>query len=218
MMNFIPVFPLAIVVYPGENLNLHIFEPRYRQLIRECADSGKPFGIPVVIENRLKDFGTLVEVTEVTKVYEDGRMDIRCRGISVFRIMELIGQVPDKLYSGAIVDYPVNDQTPRPKQIEKILEGLRQLHGLMNISKPLPDKGKDLLSYDVAHQLGLTSEAEYEVLSHFDERQRLELLKRHLQRALPIVSGMEALRERVKLNGHFRDLSGLGFDIEATKE
>lgn len=218
MMNFIPVFPLAIVVYPGENLNLHIFEPRYRQLIRECADNGKPFGIPVVIDNRLKDHGTLVEVTEVTKIYEDGRMDIRCRGISVFRVMELIGQVPDKLYSGAIVEYPVNDQTPRPGMIAKILEGLRQLHALMKISKQLPDKGSDMLSYDVAHQLGLTAEAEYELLAHFDERQRLELLRRHLQRALPIVSGMEALRERVKLNGHFRDLSGLGFEIEGTKE
>jgi Lon protease-like protein len=55
-----------MVVYPGEAMNLHIFEPRYRQLIRECADTGKPFGIPVVIDNRMKDHGTLVEVTDVT--------------------------------------------------------------------------------------------------------------------------------------------------------
>jgi Lon protease-like protein len=218
MMNFIPIFPLSIVVFPGENLNLHIFEPRYRQLIRECFDSGKPFGIPVVMDNRLRELGTLVEVTEISKTYEDGKMDIRCRGVSVFRMMEFIAEVPDKLYSGAIVDYPPNDLTARHRLIRKVRDGLLQLHAMLGISKPLPDKGDDLLSYDLAHHLGLPQEAEYELLAHFDERQRLELLRRHLQRALPIVSGMEALKERVKLNGHFRDLSGMDFNIDWKKD
>jgi Lon protease-like protein len=218
MMNFIPIFPLSIVVFPGENLNLHIFEPRYRELIRECSDSGKPFGIPVVMDNRLRELGTLVEVTEISRTYEDGKMDIRCRGISVFRMMEFIAEVPDKLYSGAIVDYPPNDLTARPRLIRKVRDGLLQLHTMLSISKPLPDKGDDLLSYDLAHHLGLPQAAEYELLAHFDERQRLELLRRHLQRALPIVSGMEALKERVKLNGHFRDLSGMDFNINWKKD
>jgi len=56
MTNFIPIFPLGIVVYPGESLNLHIFEPRYRELILECIENSKPFGIPVVIENKLMEF------------------------------------------------------------------------------------------------------------------------------------------------------------------
>ena len=218
MMNFIPVFPLSMVVYPGEAMNLHIFEPRYRQLIRECSETGKPFGIPVVMDNRLRELGTLVEVTEISKTYDDGKMDIRCRGISVFRLMEFIAEVPDKLYSGAIVDYPANDLTARPRLIQKVKDGLLQLHTMLKISKPLPDKGGDLLSYDLAHHMGLPQTAEYELLAHFDERQRLELLRRHLQKALPIVIGMEALKERVKLNGHFRDLSGLGFNIEGTKD
>lgn len=217
-MNFIPVFPLSLVVYPGESLNLHIFEPRYRQLIRECSETGKPFGIPVVMDKGLRDLGTLVEVLEISKTYEDGKMDIRCRGISVFRMLEFIAEVPDKLYSGAIVEYPANDLTARPRLIQKVKEGLLQLHALLKISKPLPEKGDDLLSYDLAHHMGLPQVAEYELLAHFDERQRLELLRRHLHKALPIVSGMEALKERIKLNGHFRDLSGLGFDIELKKD
>lgn len=214
MMNFIPLFPLSIVVYPGELLNLHIFEPRYRQLTRECFDTGKPFGMPVVTENRLRDLGTLVEVLEIHRSYEDGKMDIRCRGISVFNIMEYIPLVPDKLYSGAIVNYPDNDLQAQPRLILKIREDVTKLFGMLNISKPLPEKGDDLLSYDLAHHLGLSQDEEYELLEHFDERQRLELLRRHLQRALPILAGMETLKERVKLNGHFRDLPSLGFDIE----
>ena len=74
--NFIPIFPLGIVVYPGENLNLHIFEPRYKQLIKECSDQKKPFGIPTVIESKVQDFGSLVEIVEITKVHDNGEMDI----------------------------------------------------------------------------------------------------------------------------------------------
>ena len=59
MTNFIPIFPLAIVVYPGEDLNLHIFEPKYKQLINECFEQKKPFGIPVVIDNKMNELGTL---------------------------------------------------------------------------------------------------------------------------------------------------------------
>src|SRR5262249_9527068 len=106
MTNFIPVFPLGIVVYPCEKLNLHIFEPRYKQLVNECYAEGKPFGIPAVIAKQLNEMGTLVRITEVVKVYDNGEMDIRTEGLRVFRVLEVIRSVPDKLFSGAIVNYP----------------------------------------------------------------------------------------------------------------
>src|SRR5882672_3705135 len=105
MTNFIPIFPLGIVVYPGENLNLHIFEPRYKQLIKECHELKKPFGIPTVIEEHMKDFGSLVMITEISTVYDNEELDIKTTGEKVFRILEIIKSVPDKLYSGAIVNY-----------------------------------------------------------------------------------------------------------------
>src|SRR6478672_9177821 len=99
MTNFIPIFPLAIVVYPGEELNLHIFEPRYKQLIRECFEAKKPFGIPSVINNEVAERGTVVEVTEISKTYDDGKMDIKTRGLTIFKILEIVKEIPDKLYS-----------------------------------------------------------------------------------------------------------------------
>src|ERR1700744_5183381 len=90
MTNFIPVFPLGIVVYPGEIVNLHIFEPRYKQLVNECHAEGKPFGIPTVIDNKLNEMGTLVKITELVKVYDNGEMDVRALGLNVFRVLELI--------------------------------------------------------------------------------------------------------------------------------
>src|SRR4051812_43582452 len=117
MTNFIPVFPLGIVVYPGENVNLHIFEPRYKQLINECHAEGKPFGIPTVIDNKLNDIGTLVKITELVKMYDNGEMDIRTQGVRVFRILEMIKSVPDKLFGGAIVNYPDNDEGPGKREL-----------------------------------------------------------------------------------------------------
>lgn len=71
MTNFIPIFPLGIVVYPGEQLNLHIFEPRYKQLINESYESKKPFGIPAVVNEKINEMGTLVQVKEISQVYDD---------------------------------------------------------------------------------------------------------------------------------------------------
>ena len=61
-MNFLPLFPLNLIVFPHEDLNLHIFEPRYRQLINECLDEKKTFGIPAFVNNKLLGYGTEVEV------------------------------------------------------------------------------------------------------------------------------------------------------------
>ena len=72
MINFVPVFPLNIVVFPGETLNLHIFEERYKQLINECFSEKKPFGIPSVLNENIAETGTLAEVEEIVKKYEDG--------------------------------------------------------------------------------------------------------------------------------------------------
>src|SRR5687767_1455194 len=126
MTNFIPIFPLGIVLYPGETLNLHIFEPRYKQLIADCIDGKKPFGIPAVVNKHMMDFGTLTEITSVEHVDEKGEMDIRTEGKAVIRILEIIKEVPDKLYSGAIVNYPHNYNTGIPKLMEKIVESIRE--------------------------------------------------------------------------------------------
>jgi len=129
MTNFIPVFPLGIVVYPGENVNLHIFEPLYKQLVSECYSEKKPFGIPAVIDNRLNEMGTLVLITELVKQYENGEMDIRTQGLRVFRVLELIKTVPDKLFSGAIVNYPDNTEGPGKRDLmTNVIQAMRHLH------------------------------------------------------------------------------------------
>jgi len=209
MTNFIPIFPLSIVVYPGENLNLHIFEPRYKQLISECHTGKKPFGIPTVINNQIQDFGSLVEIIELSKLYDNGEMDIKTKGVKIFRVLEVITEVPDKLYSGAIVNYPDNYERGNPETMRKVMASIRELHQLLNISKDFKKEDHELTVYEVAHHIGLSLEEEYELLNLFDERQRQEYLKRHLAKAVPMVAGMEQLKEKIKLNGHFKNLGGI---------
>ncbi|HAO46995.1 MAG TPA: LON peptidase substrate-binding domain-containing protein [Ferruginibacter sp.] len=209
MTNFIPIFPLGIVVYPGEQLNLHIFEPRYKQLINECYETKKPFGIPSVINDKINEMGTAVQVKEISKVYEDGKMDIKTEGLQVFRMLEMINTLPDKLYSGAIVSYPDNDDKGNRALMQGIVNGIRELHKLLNIEKKFPKPEAELWSYDVAHHAGMSLQEEYELLELLQELQRQEYLKRHLKKVIPVLAEMETLKEKVKLNGHFKNLKGL---------
>ena len=208
-MNFIPIFPLSIVVYPGEELNLHIFEPRYKQLITECKEANKPFGICPVINNRIAELGTLVFITELSKVYDNGEMDIKTRGNKIFRILEEIKEVPEKLYGGAIVSYPHNKEHGNRLLMQKVVNGILELHKLLKVSNEFKKAEDELRSYDVAHYAGLSLQEEYELLSLLNELQRQEYLKRHLTKVLPVVAEIELLKEKIKLNGHFKNLSGL---------
>lgn len=194
---------------------MHIFEPRYKQLIKECFDNSKLFGIPTVINNRIQDVGTTVKILEIVQVYDNGEMDIKTEGIQVFRILEVIKTVPDKLYSGSIVNYPENDvDAGNRKLMQQVIKGVKELHRLLNISKDFNKPDEQLKSYDVAHHSGLSLEEEYELLGLLKELQRQEYLKRHLQKVLPMLIEMEQLKEKVKLNGHFRNLSSLDLNIE----
>jgi hypothetical protein len=211
MTNFIPIFPLAIAVFPGEKLNLHIFEPRYIQLISACAETKKPFGIPIVVNGKISDIGTLVEIIEITTNYENGEMDIKTKGLTVFHVLEIIQEIPEKLYSGAIVSYPRNEVRPRPEMMKKIIVDVALLHKLLAVKKEITADGRELLSYDFAHHIGMSIEEEFEFLQLLQEDQRLEFIRRHLKKVIPVLKDMEILKQKIQLNGHFRNLEGFKF-------
>jgi len=178
-------------------------------LVNDCKISKKAFGIPAVINNRISELGTLVEITEINKVYDNGEMDIKTRGLQIFRILEEVKVVPEKLYSGAIVNYPSNKEHGNQLLMQKVVNGISELHKLLKITTEFKKEGDALVSYDVAHHAGLSIEEEYELLGLMSELQRQEYLKRHLAKVLPVVAEMEVLKERIKLNGHFKNLEGL---------
>jgi Lon protease-like protein len=212
MTNFVPIFPLSIVVFPGEQVNLHIFEPKYKQLILECVKEGKPFGIPTVLNERLEDYGTLVHISSIEKTYDNGELDIITSGIQVFRVLELIKDIPEKLYSGAIVSYPSNFDDGNRALMQQLVKSIKELHQLLHVQKKFPKEDLHLKAYDIAHHVGLSLKEEYEFLQLTREIQRQEYLKRHLGKILPLLGEMEALKEKIKLNGHFKELPGFNLD------
>jgi uncharacterized protein len=211
MTNFIPIFPLQLVAFPGESLNLHIFEPRYKQLITDCFAVKKPFGIPSVINNAVSEYGCLVEITNIVKTYDNGEMDISTQGTLLFKILENIETIPNKLYRGAIVTYPTLHYSFDKKLQQNVVTMIKELHLLLKVSKNLKKADHELLSFDMAHHIGLTLDEEYQLLQFEQEVHRLEFLSRHLIKAIALLKQMEHLREKIQLNGHFKNLSGFNF-------
>ncbi|MBL7766498.1 MAG: LON peptidase substrate-binding domain-containing protein [Chitinophagaceae bacterium] len=207
MTNFIPIFPLNIVVYPNEHLNLHIFEDRYKQLIRECYEEKKTFGIPSVLKGKISDMGCSVEILSIAKEHDNGNLDIKTIGRQVFTILDIIHEVPDKLYSGAIVHYPENNTTGIQRKMKLIMNELRHFHFLLEVSKVYTKSDDEMTVYDIAHHAGLSLEQEYELLNLLREDQRQEYLQRHLKAIIPTIMELKNLKDRIQLNGHFRKLS-----------
>ncbi|MBO9640015.1 MAG: LON peptidase substrate-binding domain-containing protein [Siphonobacter aquaeclarae] len=207
-MAFLPLFPLNLVAFPGESLNLHIFEPRYIQLINECIREEKTFGIPVYLRNTIMSFGTEMSVSQVYKRYEDGRMDIRTKGRRVFQLDRFINPVPDRLYAGGEVT--LLDNTPLPEVMSGLLDRVRKLYHLLQVPFHF-DLETGNFSFEVAHKVGLSLDQEYDLLRLLSESERQVFLIRHLEEVLPVVSEMERTKERIRMNGHFRSPDLLNF-------
>ena len=207
-MDFVllPQFPLQIVVYPNENLNLHIFEPRYRQLIKESEEDGVTFGIPTFLNNRVMPYGTEVQLLSIEKRHEGGAMDIKTKGLGVYRMEQFINPIPGKLYAGATIVRLETDRDFDWTLNEKMLGYLIELFDLLNIDKALPNGPSDFLTFDIAHHAGMSTEQEYELLSMPTEKERQNFMINHLEQFLPMVREMRNLQQRALLNGHFKDL------------
>ena len=206
MSRFLPLFPLGLVVFPYENLNLHIFEPRYIELINECKNEGKTFGIPPFFNKKMSYIGTEVEVVKIAKRYPDGRLDIKTRGVGLFEINEFHQKVDNKLYAGATVTTVEFTSEGDVMTSIKILDILRELYEVMRVKKAVPDDPATLSTYQIAHHVGFSSNQEIAFLKTTDEKARQQMMLTHLEHMLPIVKETENLRERVRMNGHFKDL------------
>lgn len=206
MSQFLPLFPLQIVVFPGEDLNLHIFEPRYKELIKDCEEEGITFGIPAYIDKKLMKVGTEVKLTSVEKRYDNGELDIRTKGQRLFTVEEFQAVAPNKLYAGGEVEWLEVEEEEHFLDNEKILDLTRELFQLLNIQKKLPESIQDFSTFDVAHHLGLSLEQEYQLLCLLRAEKRQAFLIDHLERLLPVVKEMENLKKKAQLNGHFKHL------------
>lgn len=199
----IPLFPLNVVLFPGEQLPLHIFEPRYRRMVRECLDGKSPFGMLLALPDGVVRVGCTAEILEVVKRYDDGRMDIITVGRSPFRIVELF--TGDPLLEG-YVDYLEDaDDRPVPAARHKLLIELYETcHTLLytTIPRDLDDLPCEELSFTIAATLPLDLLWKQQILELRSEAERQERLLGYLREWAPHLQKVGGLRSRTVGNGH----------------
>lgn len=204
------MFPLRLVAFPGEDINLHIFEPRYKQLINECEHRGITFGIPAFIDDKVQTIGTEIELLSIDQHYQNGNLDVRTRGKGLFKIKDFFRDVEDRLYSGAEVVRLEHDLDGDLPKYQTILVQLSKLYQVLSISKPIPPLDKNLTTYSIGHLVGFSLEQEYEMLTLTEEKRRQDFIIQHLEKLIPTALEMEELRRKVQMNGHFKEVRGEG--------
>lgn len=210
MTSQLPLFPLQIVVFPGEELPLHIFEERYKQLINDCKISGSNFGIPVYINNRL-DLGTEMELLQEVRSYPSGAKDIICKGKRVFRIQDFEYKAPGKSYAGGEVEFLQDVEKRSQRHTSQLIELINELYLHLEVPPPRINR-KTFRSYTLAHKIGLSLQQEYALLKISSEEKRQEFLINHLLITIPVVQEMNRTKHTIELNGSFRNFDPLDFE------
>jgi Lon protease-like protein len=193
------LFPLGIVLLPTERVPLHIFEPRYRELIGECIAEQCEFGLVFADENGVRELGTRARVDEVLEEFDDGRMNIVVEGGERFRVDSL---TRGRSFMTADVG-PVDDDgvEPQPDAIARAAASFRALAAAADADAGELDEESEQLSFRLAAQVELAPESKQELLELRSEQQRLEMVAELLDGVRAVLIATKELGERAKKNG-----------------
>jgi Lon protease-like protein len=198
-MDEIGLFPLGLVLLPTEQVPLHIFEPRYRELIDECLEQGTPFGLVYADDDGIRQVGTLAAVTEVIERFEDGRLNVVVEGRERFRLVEL---TEGRSFHTGLVE-PVDDQDDptEPGDVERALELFSRLVELTGSDIPAPEAETPQLSFALAGRFDFSADLKQELLDETSERIRLRRLCELLATAAETVERQKEIAARAQTNG-----------------
>ena len=185
MSSLLPIFPLELVLLPGVPLPLHIFEPRYKEMIAECLEQKKPFGVVRASSDGVADIGCTAEIMSVTKKYDDGRMDILTRGVERFEVIEVN---EDRAFLQAEVTVVRDDDEPGRPAAEMVTQAVRlhaEIAKLAGAEPSGPDEHDGNLSFLLAGSLPLDLDFKQSLLSTLSEAKRLEAVVGYLEAILP---------------------------------
>lgn len=203
----IPIFPLDLVLFPGMALPLHIFEPRYKKMVKRCLDGGLEFGMILAENKAVASIGCTAEIVQKIKDYPDGRMDIITEGRAPFRLVEVL---EDKEYYEGIVEYPPETPFTQESKTEGRLLELFQQYRTLLLSEAwvAPDKNSitvrvsNSLAYSIATGLPLNLKERQLLLGTRSEDFRREFLMRWLSDSFPALIERQKLRRRGDGGGH----------------
>jgi Lon protease-like protein len=200
----IPLFPLDVVLFPGMPLPLHIFEPRYKLMIRRCVDYKLKFGMLLAREEGAAGVGCTAAIVEVVRTYPDGKLDILTEGREAYRILEVFEGKP---YLEAEVEFLTDEVEAAPEhnaESLKLLDLYRQCHALV-FGRPAdaiePHREKPL-SFQIASKLPLPLDERQELLEMRRESDRQARLAEHLREWITQLEQTQKMRRKAVGNGH----------------
>jgi Lon protease-like protein len=181
--SLLPLFPLDLVLLPGVPLPLHVFEPRYKEMIAECLDEKKPFGVVRASSEGVAEIGCTAEILEVTKRYDDGRMDILTRGVERFEVLQVNDE---RAFLQAEISVIEDEPGKSPAQaVERAVQLHAEIVKLAGAEASEPDGDADNLSFRLAGSLPLDLDFKQKLLTTLSEAKRLEAVIGYLQAVLP---------------------------------
>ncbi len=202
MAVLIPLFPLDVVLFPSTPLPLHIFEPRYKEMIAECLAQNRTFGVVRALEQGLADVGCTAEIVTIVKEYPDGQLDLVAEGRNRF---EIVGVNQDRSFLQAEV-LMIEDEPGAPPQEDtsRAVQLHSELLAIAGAKQDLSAADPALLSFYLAGSLPLDLDFKQKLLSLRSEAERLSLLITYLQTLIPNLHRAAHAREKAGGNGHVR--------------
>ncbi|HKI25337.1 MAG TPA: LON peptidase substrate-binding domain-containing protein [Candidatus Sulfotelmatobacter sp.] len=199
-MPLLPLFPLEVVLFPGVPLPLHIFEPRYKEMIGECRTNQTPFGVIRALEQGIAEVGCTAEIVSVTKEYADGRLDLVAEGRKRFEVLELNQE--RSFLRAEVLLLPDEPGAPAPEDNARAIQAHREIMALAGAVQDLSTANRDALSFALAGSLPLDLDFKQKLLAIGSEAERLRALATYLETILPNLRRAVRARETAGGNGH----------------
>ena len=193
----LPMFPLNIVLIPGETKILHIFEDRYRQMVADCVMNQANFGIPYIKGDQLADYGIEVSISKVIQEHQNGEMDIEIKAIKPFKIIKYTSVLKPKLYGAAFIEEYEDDTTSNRyklfRSFKKLIKASR--------NKEIPVETLTNVSvYKVAHLLDLTNDEKLQLISFCTIKEKEDFLIAKIKLYMHMVKLEKEIKTNFRLN------------------
>lgn len=199
-MALLPLFPLEVVLLPGTPLPLHIFEPRYKEMIGECIANEAPFGVVRAIDEGITEIGCTAEIITVTKEYPDGRLDLIAEGRKRFEVLE-VNQERSFLRAEVLLT-PDEPGAPIQEERLKAIQLHLEILSLAGAVQDLSAADENQLSFYLAGSLPLDLDFKQKLLAIRSESERIRVVSEYLENILPKLRRVAQTREKAGGNGH----------------
>ncbi len=201
--DLLALFPLELVLVPGEVVPLHIFEERYKLLVNERRDGASEFGIVLNEDSSVHEVGCRAVVAEVLEELDDGHLNILVEGRERFRLLELIEPDDPELFylSGRVEPMDDLDDEPSDELVHDVLEVFRRMLVLMEVEQPRMPTGEGPLSFRLVAAVDFGTALKQQLLETLSERNRLETLQTVMETLIPRLELRKSREDAIRGNG-----------------